>query len=448
MRKIIFTLIVALSAIGYVRAQEQILVDEVIAVVGSKPILLSNIEAQYLQQQAQGYRVGNQSKCELLEGMLFQKLLLAQAELDSIEVSDDEVSSNLDMRMQDYVRQAGSKDALERYFGKTMVEIKAEFAEVVKDQMVSQRMQNEITKDVNITPQEVGNFYSTIPADSLPMVEAEYEIQQITQRPPISREEKDAATKKLEQLRDRVLKGESFATLAILYSQDPGSAKNGGELGFINRTDLDPTFATAAFNLRDGQISRVIESEFGLHIIQLIDKKGDEQINVRHILIIPKINNDDKLKAKSKLDSIASQIAGGKISFEAAAMAYSDDKATSNNGGLMVNQYTGSPRFETKHIDPETNLVLQRLLKGDMSMPFEAKDERSRTLYKIIKLKNKTTPHVANIQNDYQQIQELALANRKQKVVENWVKTRSSATYVKINPEWRTCKFTMPEWLQ
>ena len=435
---------VVLSLAGM--AQNQKLIDEVIAIVGNKAVLLSSIEAQYIQQQAQGYRA--QSKCQIFEGMLFQKLLLAQAELDSIVVSDAEVSNNLEMRLQDYIRQAGGREALERYFGKTIAEIKAEFEDVIRDQMISQRMQGEITKNVAITPQEVNAFYATIPQDSLPMVEAELEVQQIMKRPPVNPAEKEAARQKLDKLRERVIAGESFATLAILYSQDPGSARNGGELGFVNRADLDQAFAEAAFNLRDGQVSRVIESEFGLHIIQLIERRGEDQINVRHILITPKVTAEDKLKAKQQLDSIAAQIAAGKITFDEAARLYSDDKDSRNNGGLMVNPYTGTARFETKHLDAETNRILQRMKIGDLSEAFEAKDQRGRPIYRLVKLKNKTQPHVANIKDDYQQINELALQYRQQEAINSWMKARVKGTFVKINTKWSECKFQMPEWIQ
>ncbi len=429
-------------------AQEKKLIDEVIAIVGNKPILLSSVEAQYMQQQQQGYRTGSQSKCDIFEGMLYQKLLLAQAELDSIVVSDEEVESNLDLRIQQYIQQAGSKEALERYFKKSIIEIKNEFKDIIHDQIVVQRMQGHITSGISITPQEVNDFYKTIPKDSLPMVDAEIEVQQIMKRPPISRAQKEAAKEKLEGLRSRILKGESFSTLAILYSQDPGSASNGGELGFVNRQDLDQNFADAAFSLADGQLSRVVESEFGLHIIQMIEKKGEEQVNVRHILVSPKITSDDKEKARVQLDSIAKEIIEKKITFEEAALKFSDDKNTKKNGGLMVNRYTGTPRFEKKHISAEINYALRNMKVGDISQPFEGKDERGRDVHLLVKLKSQTKPHVANIEDDYQKIQEIALNFRKQNVVEEWMKGRIKTTYIKMNPKWRKCEFQMKEWMQ
>lgn len=429
-------------------AQQKKLVDEVIAVVGSKPILLSSIEAQYSQQQAQGYRGGTQDKCGIFEGMLHQKLLLAQAELDSIEVTEDEVDANLDMRIEQYIRQAGSVEALERYFKKSIIEIKSEFKDVIRDQMIVQRMQGVITSDINITPQDVTEFYETIPKDSLPMIDAEFEIQQIMKRPPVSRAQKEAATKKLNDLRKRVLKGESFATLSILYSEDPGSASNGGELGFVNRADLDPSFADAAFALGEGQVSRVVESEFGMHIIQMIERKNDSQINVRHILLSPKTTADDKQKARNQLDSVAKQIVEKKMTFEEAALLHSDDKDTKKNGGLMVNRYSGTSKFETKHISAEINYALRSMKVGDISQPFEGKDARARGVYLLVKLKSKSKPHVANIDDDYQQIQEIALNFRRQSAVQSWTMDKVKTTFIKMNPKWRKCQFQMKEWLQ
>ncbi len=418
-------------------------VDEIIAIVGSNIILKSDIEAQYIQyRMQQGNAAGSEStvKCSIMESMLRQKLLLSQGELDSVQVSDMQVESEMDRRLRYYIKQFGSQEKLEEFYQQSIYEIKDEFRDLIKQQMMMETVQNSITADVTVTPSEVRSFYKSIPKDSLPLINSEVELMQIVKKPPINPEERERIRKKLLELRKRVLNGESFATLAILYSEDPGSAKNGGELGFVGRGELYPEFEAVAFNLKEGEVSDILETEAGFHIIQMIERRGD-YVNVRHILLQPKVSPLDLMKAKNELDSISQLIEDGKYTFEEAVAEFSDDPSK-NNGGLLVNPNTGTSVFETDELDAKVFFVIDKMEVGEISAPVPFKTDDNKDAYRILYLKKRTEPHKANLKDDYDRIQQWALEQKKQKVIQEWVESKIDKTYIKIDDSYRDCKFS------
>ncbi len=417
-------------------------VDEVIAIVGSNIVLRSDIEAQYIQfRMQQGGAAGGEStvKCNIMESMLRQKLLLSQGELDSVEVSEMQVESEMDRRLRYYIKQFGSQEKLEEFYQQSIFEIKDEFRGLIKQQMMMETVQNSITLDVTVTPSEVRSFYKDIPKDSLPLINSEVELVQIVKKPPINPEERERIRNKLLELRKRVLDGESFATLAILYSEDPGSAKNGGELGFVGRGELYPEFEAVAFNLKEGEVSNILETEAGFHIIQMIERRGD-YINVRHILLQPKVSPLDLMKAKNELDSIADLIEEGKYTFEESVAEFSDDPSK-NNGGLLVNPNTGTSVFEADELDPKVFFVIDKLEVGEISTPVPFKTDDNKDAYRILYLKKRTEPHKANLKDDYDKIQMWALEQKKQQVIQDWVAVKIDKTFIKINDSYKDCEF-------
>ena len=445
--KIKLLLIFSLFISNFLLAQDNE-VDGIVAIVGDNIILKSDIENQYYQLKSQ-YKTYNDPniKCTILEDLLFQKLLLNRAQLDSVEVSESEVLANLDRRITYFISQVGSQQKLEDYFGKTILEIKADFKEQLRDQMMTEKMQNKITGEIKVSPQDIKIFFDNLPKDSLPSYPMQYELQQIVINPPVSNEEIWRIRKQLNEFRDRVEKGENFATLAILYSEDPGSAKKGGELGYLGRGDLVPEFAAVAFNLKKpGDISRIIKTDFGFHIIQLIDRQG-ERVNVRHILLIPKMDNKSLLKAKAKLDSISNLIHIDSLSFAAAAEKFSDDKQTKNNGGTMINIQTGKTRLTLDDLDKTTQDIVKRLKTGEISAPFLTTDLQGKQIFKIIKIINKIPPHTANLKNDYQDIQNMCLAAKKQERINDWIKEEITKTYIHIDDSFGKCPFNY-QWIK
>ncbi|MCX6256319.1 MAG: peptidylprolyl isomerase [Bacteroidia bacterium] len=444
-------LFVALSMAGVhqVFGQNEKVIDQVVAVVGNKIILISDIEAQYHQLKEQGYISQGDPKCEILEEMLFQKLLLNQATLDSLEVTDNQVESALENRLKMFVNQAGSEQKLEEYFNKSILDIKTDLKEIIRDQMLTQKMQGKITDDIKVTPSDIRQYYNRIPKDSLPLIAAEYQIGQIVKYPVITESEKLEVKEKLQNFRDQVIAGKKkFSTLAFMYSEDKESAKNNGDLGFVGRTDLVPEFAAAAFRLREkDEVSNVIETQYGYHIIQLIERKG-EKVDVRHILLTPKPSPESINKASNFLDSIATVIRTGKIAFDEAAQKFSEDEKTRNNGGLVVNEESGNSKLTADEIDKVTNIHLKNLKVGEISPAFELKEMKGRISYRIIRLKNLIPPHTSNLTDDYQRIQDNALAEKKQKAVDEWVSKKLQSTYVHVDDSYHNCSFKNKKWLK
>lgn len=421
------------------QSQEQV-IDEVVAVVGANYVLQSDIEAQYIQFRMQGgITDARATRCQILEDLLFQKLMLNQAELDSVVVTDDQIEQTMDARFRYYIQQFGSQEKLEQFYKKSLIQIKEEFRVLVKEQLMVDEVQQGIVKDLKVTPSEVRAFFNALPEDSIPMLETEYEILQIVKEPAISKEELDATRDRLKSLRDRIMKGENFSTLAVLYSEDPGSSKKGGEIGLTGRGQLYPEYEAAAFGLKKGEVSDIIKSKAGYHIIQLIERRG-EQINTRHILLMPKISDSDVQKASVLLDSIAGLVREGKMTFEDAAIKYSDDPGKIN-GANMINEATGNTRFLSNQLDPKIFYSIEKLEPGEISRPIAMINEESKQTLSIYMLKSRSQPHKANLKDDYSTIQEWALNKKRGDTINKWIGDKISKTYFRINESYLDCKF-------
>lgn len=416
-------------------------IDQVIAIVGDEIILQSDVEAQYLQYRMQEGITGSETnvKCSLFENMLYQKLLLNQAELDSVQVSPMQVEAEMDRRLRYFISQFGSQEKLEEFYQKTVFEIKDEFREQITDQMMVENVQESITANTTVTPSEVKSFFKSIPKDSLPFINSEVQLAQIVKMPPVSFDEKKRVKSKLLELRKRVLDGENFSTLAILYSEDPGSAKSGGELGLIGRGELYKEFEAVAFTLKPDTISGIVETEAGYHIIQLIERKGDF-VNVRHILLQPKVSPMDLILAKNELDSIVGLIEDSTYTFNQAVVKFSEDPSK-NNGGLIINPMTGTGVFEADQLDPKVFFVIDKLEIGDISQPVPYKMSDGKDAYRVLFLQDRTEPHLADLKQDYDNIQEWALQDKKQKEIGLWIDEKSNETFVKIGDDFKDCDF-------
>lgn len=422
-------------------AQNAQVIDKVVAVVGKNIIMQSDIEEQYMQYRLQGGIKGSASsiRCEILEDLLFRKLMLNQAELDSIEVTDTQVEAEMDYRIRYYLSQLGSQEKVEKYFNKTMSEIKDELRTIIKDQKMIEEVQRKIVEGVSATPSDVREFFNSIPSDSIPMISAQYEIAQLVKKPPITLDEKLEVKERLYGLRSRILKGERFSTLALLYSEDPGSAKKGGELGFQGRGELVPEFEAAAFALKDGEISEVVETEYGYHIIQMIERRGD-YVNVRHILLTVKVSPDALQTAYNELDSIANLIRNDSITFDEAVRKFSDED-DKMNGGYLVNPNNGSTMFPAEDLDQQVSVVINKLQVGEVSNPVPMKTKNDKDAYRLLIIKKKTTPHKANLKDDYAQIQQWTMQRLRQEAINKWIDAKSGKAYVKICDDYCGCDF-------
>lgn len=446
--KVLYTLIFSLSIIGslFGQSDDDVVIDQVVAVVGRNIVKLSDIEGQYQQAMAQGMRSARGDlKCDILEEILTQKLLLNQARLDSIEVGASEVELELERRIDYFINQVGSIERLEAHFNKSMLKIKEDLRESVREQMLTQRMQASIVGDVKITPSEVRNFYKNLPQDSIPKIDATVKLNQISVYPPESEDAVFEVKEKLLALRQRILNGESFAALAVLYSEGP-SATDGGEIGYFGKGNLDPEYAKAAFSLKKGGVSKIVESEFGFHIIQLIDRR-ENQVNTRHILMKPKISSDSMQKAESRLDSIAKLVRLDSLTFEQAARYFSEDEDTRLNGGQMINPQTGNAQFQMDHLDRQVFQIVRGLKVGEMTDPILTEDPQSgRKVFKIIKLVERTDPHLANLKQDYDLLKNMTMNVKQQELVQEWIKEKIKSTYVSIDDSYGNCNFSMSGW--
>ena len=421
--------------------EEGQVIDQVVAVVGKSIILESDIQNQYLNYRMQGGIAGSATdiRCSILEEVMYQKLMVTQAEVDSVVVTDVQVDGDLERRISSFIQQFGSQEKMEQYYGKTLPEIKKELHDIVKEQLLAQQVQNTIINSVTVTPSEIKTFFKAIPEDSIPMIKTEYEIAEIVKNPPVSIEEKVRVKEQLMDLRKRILGGENFSTLAILYSEDPGSAKKGGELGFYGRGQLYPEFEAVAFKLKEGEISNVLETEAGYHIIQMIERKGD-YINVRHILLVPKVSPLDLFTAKRELDSIAGLIRSDSITFEKAVEKFSDAD-NKNSGGILINEYTMGTTFEAEQLDPQVSFTIEKMQVGELSNPVPMKIDKQKDAYRLLKLKSKTQPHKANMLDDYARIQQWALQEKQMKAINKWIDEKAKQTYVRVVDEYKTCSF-------
>jgi len=435
---ILFFLVLQVNLIA-----QPVTIDKIVAVVGDKAILFSDVEAQALQMQAQAGVSDSMIRCNVLEDIIIQKLLLNQAEKDSVTVSDDQVDAELNKKIRYFVNQIGSVEKLEAYLGKSIIKIKDDFKERIRDQLVVQQMQSKIAGDLKVTPAEVKTYFDNIPVDSLPLIESEIQVAQILKKPPVNEEEKLRVKRELTDIKRKISDGRSFASMAAFYSEDPGSAVKGGDLGFVGRGEMVPEFEAAAFALKGKEISEIIETMYGFHIIQLIERRG-ETINVKHILMSPKPSLTDLDKARIKLDSIAALIQNGTISFEDAAAKYSDDIDTKFNGGLLLNPATGSTWFEVSQMDQNIFFIVDKQKVNDMSDPVAVRVGEKKEAYRLVSLKARTNPHRANLKDDYQKIQQAAEAEKKDKQVRNWINRKRQSFYIKVDKEFSDCPFDNP----
>ena len=426
---------------SYCFSQPQIL-DKVVAIIGKNPLLLSEVETSLLQQKEKE-KTSNNSKCKVFEDLLFQKLLLCHAERDSIEVGDAEVDNELKRRIQYYVQMLGSEEKFEEFYGKRISEFKDELRDDVKNQLLAQKMQQKVSGDIKLTPNEVRTHFNSLSGDSLPLINSELEIGQIVINPPVSDEAKKIAREQLEQYRNRVLNGESMSVLAALYSEDPGSAKNGGRYENIVRGQFVPEFEAVAFRLKPGEISEIFSSNYGMHFVQLIARKG-ETIDVRHILMSPKISPADILNARLILDTIRTKIVNKEITFKDAALIYSDDKDTKQNGGLLFNPSSNSVKWELTDIgqmDPKLVFMFENEMKvGDVSPIIQHVGPDGKQVWRILYLKSRTEPHKANMKDDYLKLLNLATFTHQKKIITEWITKKSKNTYIKIDEEFNTCR--------
>lgn len=435
-----------LMAIFFNATAQDKVIDQIVAIVGSNPILKSDIETQALQMQAEGQTSEGDIKCEILEALLEQKLLLAEADLDTnIVVTDNQINQNLDRRMKYFVENIGSEKDVEKYFNKSINQLKSEMSEMIREQLKTEDMKRTITKNITTTPSEVRNYFRQLPKDKVPTIGSQVEYAQITVLPVITEQEDLDVKSRLREFKRRVESGENFATLAVLYSEDPGSARNGGEMDYVGRAQLDPAFATEAFNLKVGTVSKVVRSEFGYHIIQLIDRKG-EKIKCRHILIRPKIDPKELDKAKGRIDSIVTFVQEKKATWEQSAFLYSSDKNTRNNGGLVTSQQTGSSKFQMNELDPDVSKLITSLNVNDISQPFLGIDDKQRQVYKIIKLLSRTNAHTANLQEDYQFLTENFLQKKQEDTYRSWIARQQAKTYIHIDDLYGNCNFKLKSW--
>ena len=427
------------------RAQEPQVIDRVVAVVGQNIILQSDIEAQYMQLRLQGGIQGSASsiRCEILEDLMFRKLMLNQAEMDSITVTDEQVNAEVDRLVRYFISQLGSQENLEKYYKKSMSEIKEELFRMRKDQMLEEQVQQAMLANVEVTPGEVRKCYYDIPHDSVPMVNSKYEIAHIVKKPAITLEQKLEVKDRLYKMRKRILDGERFSTLALLYSEDPGSAKKGGELGFHGRGEFAPEFEAAAFNLRDGEISEVIETEFGFHIIQMIERRG-EFVNVRHILLTVKVSPEALQEAYDELDSIAKLINNDSITFDEAVRKFSDEN-DKISGGILVNPNTGSTLFDASELDQQVSFTINRMQVGELSEPVPMKTDDNKDAYRLLYLKRKTAPHKANLKDDYTLIRDWAMQQKREEIINKWIANKSQKAYIKVIDDFKDCDF-MFDW--
>lgn len=429
--------------------QAQGVIDEVVWVVGDEAILRSEVEEERLRAQYEGQQIKGDPYCVIPEQMAVQKLFLHQAELDSVEANESSVSHQVDMRLNYYINQIGSKEKMEEYFRKPSSEIREEMMVMVRNQMIIQQMQQKLTSSIKPTPADIRRYYNTLPADSIPMMPAQVEVQVLSFEPPVPVEETERVKQRLREFTERIQNGTAdFSMLARLYSEDTESAKRGGELGFVGKGQLVPEFAEVAFNLNDPKrVSRVVQTEYGYHIIQLIEKKGD-RINCRHILIRPRISADDKIKAIGKLDTIRQLIAADSIQFEQAVLRYSQDKNTVMNAGLMINPNTGSSKFEYQELAPEIAKQIYNLNEGDISQPFVMMDQqKNREVCAIVRVKKKTDVHRANLTDDFQTIKSMLEQKQGAELLHNWILQKQKTTFVQIAPEWQGCEFEYPGWI-
>lgn len=447
MNRFIVTVVLILTSSTQYFAQQGTVLDEVIAVVGNQIATKSELENKYASFLAQNAsQVTDLTKCQILEDILFSKILVNQAELDSVVVEDSQVEGEIDRRLRYSIAQVGSQEAFESYYKKSIAQFREEFRDPIREQLTLQRMQGEITSGISVTPEEVRNYFGEIPKDSLPLINSEVELAQIVIYAKTSETAIKDVKDKLKEYKKRVIEGEKFSTLALLYSEDNASALKGGEIGFVGKGEVEPEFGNASFKLKPGNVSPIIETRYGFHIIQLIERRGSK-VNVRHILLKPKQDQAAFAKSEAKLDSISKLIDNKEISFEEAAKKYSEDETTQKNGGTIANPQTNSSMTPMDQLDPALFFVIDQMKVGDVSKPVVISDPRSKPGYKILKVQRQSEPHRASLEKDYQKIKTAALSQKEQSTLQDWIGEAIEKTYIRLNEDYcKGCTFMQP-WL-
>lgn len=430
-------------------ARSASVIDEVAWIVGDEAILLSDVEEYRQRLKYEGSEFEGDPYCYIPEQLALQKLYLDQAKIDSIYADDKVVSNQVEMRINYLISQVGSREKLEEYFKQDIASLREELTEMVSNQQIIQQMQRKIVGDAKVTPAEVKQFFNSLPEDSIPDIPTQVEVQLLTVAPVINTKTIEEVKAKLRGFKDRVdAKETEFSTLAILYSEDKESAKHGGELGFMGRGQLVPEFADVAFSLRDpSRVSKVVETEFGFHIIQLIEKGGDK-VNVRHILMKPKASLAEKNNAMARLDSIAAVVDSSILSFEQAVALYSVDKGSKNSLGLMTNAKTGSSKFQMSELPQDVAKAIYRLNQGEITKPFMMIDSKGNEVYAIAKVKTLLKAHKANVEDDFMAIKAAYQEQKNSEILKAWVLEKQKSIYVRIDPKWRNCEFQYPGWIK
>ncbi|WP_243348863.1 peptidylprolyl isomerase [Parabacteroides sp. FAFU027] len=447
------SLFAATLLVGYSALAQDNVIDEVIWVVGDEAILKSQVEEQRISMTAAGEKINGDPYCTIPEQIALQKLFLHQANLDSIVVPETSILQQVDAELNYYISQIGSKEKLEEYFNKSYNEIREVKKDQVRDRETIKQVQKKIVGTIKVTPSDVRRYFETVPKDSVPFIPTRVEAQIVVLEPRIPQKEIDAVKDRLRDYADRVNKGESeFSTLAVLYSEDAESAKHGGELGFMGKGQLVPEFANVAFNLQDPKkVSKVVETEYGFHIIQLIEKRGD-RVNCRHILLKPKVEESAIKEALLRLDSISNDLKNKKFTFDEAAQFISMDKDTRNNNGLMLfndpNTYSSTSRFEMQQLPPEVARVIEDMNVGDISKPFRMINKNNKEVCAIVKLKSRVEGHKANASEDYQALKQMVEEKKRNEIIQSWIKKKITDTYIRIKPEYNKCKYQYSGWVK
>lgn len=447
--RIALTLII-LFIPGVMKVSSQKLVESVAAIVGNEVIYLSDIENMVADYRRNGTKMpADQIRCSLFNDALIAKLFLDQARIDSIVVTDDAVEGEVNVRMNNAIRQVGSEEALVQTFRKSILEIRRDIKKNLLEQETVREVQNNLAKDITVTPAALKKYFASIPKDSIPVVPARYQVSIIQLDPPSNEDNKAEARQRLLDIRSQILAGKSFSVLARLYSEDTETAKNGGEVGYTTRAELEKPYADVAFSLTKNTVSRIVETKFGFHIIQLIDRKSD-MVNTRHILVRPRVKAEQASRAMTTLDSLANRIRQDSITFEKAALRFSTHKDSRINGGKLVstNMNDRTSWFTLEELNPEMYVRLRDMKLGEISEPFRTTDENNSEVFRIVRLDNMLPAHTANLKDDYQSLYNSALMQERSKAFDKWIKEKIKITYIRISDEYKTCEFLKNGWLK
>lgn len=458
MKKYTLFIAIAVAFFGAAAASAQSMsksgvIDEIVWIVGDEAILLSEVESQYRTMQTQGERINGDPYCVIPEQLAIQKLFLNQAVIDSVTVTDSEVLSNVENRINYFINAIGSREKVEEYFDMPIARLREELTVNVHDQLVVEAMQNKLVQDIKITPADVRRFYANYPSDSLPYVPVQVEVQIIRVNPFIPQQEIDDIKARLREYSDRVTRGDvEFSTLAVLYSEDPNSARRGGDLGFFSRGEMVPEFSAVAFSLNDPKkVSKIVETEFGYHIIQFVERRGD-RINCRHILLRPRPSNEELNNTVARMDTLRKDILDGVVTFDEAVQYVSQDKETRNNKGLMfVNSdgVTMTTKFRMDQLPQDIAKVVDTMEVGEISEPFVMIDQKlGKEVVAIVKLRARIPGHKANISNDFQTLKAIVEERKRSERIDNWIREKQKTTYIRIKEGWDDCEFMYDGWIK